>query len=87
LDMDVAGEAQAVAELASYDPINAMRHIGMTADEFSGEVSGNVKADIPLSKAAQGEKLDWLVALTFKNLAVTRPFDGQLATDAVGTIT
>ena len=57
--MNIAGEAQAVAELASYEPINAMRHIGMTADEFSGEVSGNVKADIPLSKAAQGEKLDW----------------------------
>lgn len=87
LDMNIAGEAQAVAELASYEPINAMRHIGMTADEFSGEVSGNVKADIPLSKAAQGEKLDWLVALNFKNLALTRSFDGQLATEANGTIT
>lgn len=86
LDMDIAGDAQAVTELASYEPINAMRHIGMTADEFSGQVSGNVKADIPLSKAAQGEKLNWLVALDFKDLAVTRPFEGQLATDADGTI-
>ncbi|BCH24765.1 YhdP family protein [Mesorhizobium sp. L-8-3] len=87
LDMNVAGDAQAVAELASYEPIDAMRRIGMTADEFSGEVSGNVKADIPLSKAAQGEKLDWIVALDFKNLALTRAFDGQLATEADGTIT
>lgn len=86
LDMDIAGEAQAVTELASYEPINAMRHIGMTADEFSGQVSGNVKADIPLSKAAQGEKLDWFVALDFKDLAVSRPFEGQLATEADGTI-
>lgn len=87
LDMDIAGDAQAVTELASYEPINAMRHIGRTADEFSGTVSGNVKADIPLSKAAQGEKLDFLVALDFKNLAVARPFDGQLATEANGSIT
>ncbi|MGI6853353.1 YhdP family protein [Mesorhizobium sp. 1B3] len=86
LDMDITGDAQAVTELASYEPINAMRHIGMTADEFSGQVSGNVKADIPLSKAAQGEKLNWLVALDFKDLAVTRPFEGQLATEADGTI-
>jgi hypothetical protein len=86
LDMDIAGDAQAVTELASYEPINAMRHIGMTADEFAGQVSGNVKADIPLSKAAQGEKLNWLVAMDFRDLAVTRPFDGQLATDADGTI-
>jgi len=50
-------------------------------------VSGNVKADIPLNKAAQGEKLGWLVALDFKNLAVTRPFDGQLASEANGSIT
>ena len=86
LDIDIAGEAQAVTELASYEPINAMRHLNMTPDEFSGQVSGNVKADIPLSKAAQGEKLDWLVALDFRDLAVKRPFDGQLATDADGTI-
>jgi len=86
LDMDIAGEAQAVAELASFEPINAMGHIGMTADEFSGQVSGNVKADIPLNKAAEGEKHNWLVALDFKDLAVARAFEGQLATEADGTI-
>lgn len=86
LDINVEGDAQAVTELASYEPINAMRHMGMTPDEFSGQVSGNVKADLPLSKAAQGEKLAWLVALDFEDLAVSRPFDGQLATEAKGTI-
>ena len=36
LDIDVAGEAPAVAELASYDPINAMRHAGISPDDLSG---------------------------------------------------
>ena len=50
LDIDVAGEAPAVAEFASYDPINAMRFVGLAADDFTGQVSGHVKADIPLQQ-------------------------------------
>lgn len=87
LDMNVEGSADAVTELASYEPIDAMRHIGMTAEEFSGKVSGNVKADIPLSGVGREVKLDWLVALEFEGLDVARPFDGQVATDATGSIT
>ena len=87
LDMDVAGAAEAVTELASYEPIDAMRHIGMTADEFSGQVSGNVKADIPLYGVGDDVQLGWLVALDFQDLDVARPFDGQIATEATGSIT
>ena len=87
LDMDIAGAAEAVTELASYEPIDAMRHIGMTAEEFSGQVSGNVKADIPLHDVGEDVRLGWLVALDFQDLDVARPFDGQLATEATGSIT
>ncbi|TJV07795.1 MAG: hypothetical protein E5Y18_25690, partial [Mesorhizobium sp.] len=44
LDIDVAGEASAIAELASYEPINAMRHVGLLPDDLSGTVTGHVKA-------------------------------------------
>ena len=37
LDIDVAGEAPAIAELASYEPINAMRHVGLLPDDLSGD--------------------------------------------------
>ena len=87
LDLDVAGDAAAVAELASYDPINAMRFIGLTADDFTGEVSGHVKADIPLQKGVDTRSLRWLVALDYKNLAVAKPLDGQMVTEAEGRIT
>src|SRR5690606_34884767 len=70
LDIDVAGDAPAVAELASYDPINAMRHAGLVADDFTaGQVTGNVKADIPLQKGVDRDKLNWLVALDYKDLS------------------
>ena len=40
----LSGSADAVTELASYDPINAMRRLGMKPDDFSGDVSGHVTA-------------------------------------------
>jgi hypothetical protein len=87
LDIDVAGEAPAVAELASYDPINAMRHAGLVADDFTGgEVIGNVKADIPLQKGVDRGRLNWLVALNYKDLSIAKPIDGQMVSEAEGTI-
>ncbi|MER8484943.1 DUF3971 domain-containing protein [Mesorhizobium sp. M1322] len=87
LDIDVAGEASAIAELASYDPINAMRHVGLLPDDLSGTVSGHVKADIPLQSGVDSSKLDWLVTLDYKGLSLGKPFEDQTVTDADGSIT
>lgn len=86
LDLDVTGEAPAIVELASYEPINAMRHVGLLPDDISGTVSGNVKADIPLQAGADTAKLGWLVALDYKDLALAKPFDGQVVSGANGSI-
>ncbi len=86
LDIDVAGDAPAVAELASYDPINAMRFVEFAADEFSGNVSGHVKAEIPLQRGIDPASLDWSVALEYADVAISKPVDGQMVTDASGTI-
>lgn len=87
LDIDVAGDAPAVAEFASYDPINAMQYMGLTPEDFtSGQLSGNVKADIPLQKGVDRDRLGWLVALDYKDLAIAKQIDGQSITDADGTI-
>lgn len=86
LDIDVAGEAPAITELASYEPINAMRVVGMGPDDFSGRVAGHVTADIPLSKGIDTKTLNWRVALDYEDLAVAKPIDGQLLTEATGSI-
>ncbi|MEP9371421.1 DUF3971 domain-containing protein [Mesorhizobium sp. KR1-2] len=87
LDLDVAGDAAAVAELASFEPINAMRFVGMAPDDFSGKVAGNVKADIPLQKGIASERLDWRVVLDYAGLSLAKPFSDQKVSDANGTIT
>lgn len=86
LDIDVAGDAEAIVELASYEPINAMRHVGLKPEEISGTVTGNVKADIPLQKGHALSGLGWLVALDYKGLALAKPFDGQNVAGADGSI-
>ncbi|UCI05401.1 DUF3971 domain-containing protein [Mesorhizobium sp. B1-1-8] len=87
LDIDVAGEAPAIAELASYEPINAMRHVGLAPEDLTGTVTGHVRADIPLTAGVDTSKLDWLVALDYKDLSLAKPFDDQTVTDADGSIT
>ncbi|WP_322418936.1 DUF3971 domain-containing protein [Mesorhizobium huakuii] len=87
LDIDVEGEAPAVAELASYEPINAMRHVGFLPEDLSGTVTGHVRADIPLQSGVDTSKLDWLVSLDYTGLSLAKPFEGQTVTDADGSIT
>ncbi|MGX5800069.1 hypothetical protein ACWGS9_02370 [Bradyrhizobium sp. Arg314] len=87
LDIDVAGEGPAIAELASYEPINAMRHVGLAPEDLSGTVSGHVRADIPLTRGMDTSTLDWLVSLDYQDLSLAKPFEDQTVTDATGSIT
>lgn len=86
LSMKMAGNADAMAEIASFEPIDALRRIDLKPEDFSGTVEGRVDADIPLQRGVDRETLDWGVSLAYKNLALAKPFDGQLISDADGTI-
>lgn len=87
LDIDVAGEAPAMVKLASYRPIEAMKGLDLLPEDFSGALSGNVKADIPLERNIPAKKrLGWSVALDYSGLSVAKPFAGQTVTEAEGTI-
>ncbi len=86
LDIDIAGSADAVAELATYKPIDALRQLPIAPDDLSGSVSGHVKASIPLQKGADFARQNWSVKLDYQNLAISKPFQGQMVAAADGTI-
>lgn len=86
MKIDIAGDAASILELASRKPIKATEKLGMEADEFSGDVTGTVHADIPLESDDAGEVRDWKVKLDFTDLAIAREFDGQRLSDATGTV-
>jgi hypothetical protein len=86
LAIDVAGDAPAIVELASYEPISVSRFIDLAPEKVSGAVSGKVNADIPFQKEVKAADLAWNVALDFKQLALDKEFDGQKISAADGTL-
>lgn len=86
LDIDVEGAAGAVAEIATYEPINISRYIDLQPDDLTGEVTGHIQAGIPLQRDIDTQDLRWQVDLSYENLAIARPFEGQEITEAQGTI-
>lgn len=85
LDLDLSGEAKAVAELAAMKPLDAMRYTGLQPEELSGEIWGNARADIALGDNVDRSKLGWNVELAFDKLALAKPFSGQRVTEGAGT--
>ena len=86
LDIEVKGDADAVLELARYEPIAVGRFIDLSPDELSGSVSGKVVADIPLQRGIPLDTLDWRVALKYEDLTLSREFEGQRVAEATGSI-
>lgn len=86
LDIAVSGEADAVTRFANYEPISALRQLELKPRDFSGHVEGRVKADIPLRRGIPRASLDWQVDMTYRDLAVAQPFEGQMVTQAAGSI-
>lgn len=86
LEIDVEGAAGAVAEIATYEPINIARYIDMPPDELTGEVTGHISAGIPLQRDIDAKDLRWQVDLAYSGLSLAKPFEGQQIADAEGTI-
>ena len=86
LKIDVEGRANAVLQLARYDPIDVSRFFDISPEDISGKVSGTIHVQIPFQRDTNIADLDWLVDLSYEELALAKPFDGQTVTDADGTI-
>lgn len=87
LHIEVHGTADAVLELARYEPIDVGRFIDLKPKELAGEVQGTVFAEIPLQRGVPVENLDWRVELDYEGLSLDKPFEGQTVTEATGSIT
>lgn len=86
MDMNFEGAAETVAQVASLEPLNAMRGIDLAPADLDGSVKGHVSADIPLQKGVDPNTLDWDVQLTYRGLAIAKPIQGQKVDQADGTL-
>lgn len=86
LAMSVSGNADAVAELISYHPIDALDKIGLEPEELSGEISSQVTARFGLIRGQSPPPPDWTVSLDLKGVDIAKPIDGRILTEMDGSL-
>lgn len=84
LDIDVSGDASAVAELISYNPINALRHTPYEPDDFEGPVSSRVKVTFGLIQEQNPPSPDWNAELDLDGVTIGPKVEGVKVSGAKG---
>lgn len=86
LEMSVRGNADAVAELISYQPINALDKIGLEPSDLSGEISSTVTARFGLINDQSPPSPDWDVNLDMRGVDIAKPVEGRMLTRMDGNL-
>lgn len=86
LDLDLSGEASAIAELSGYKPIDALRRLPFAAEDLRGDVKAKIKVAFAVTKNAPKDTLQWQADFAFNDVALKKPFDGQTVTQADGKL-
>ncbi|MBP8940391.1 MAG: hypothetical protein KBG72_18045, partial [Agrobacterium sp.] len=80
VELNVAGSADAVAELATLKPINALKDTQFKPEDFTGDVKASAKLTVGLLSSQNPPPPVWTADLDLKNLSLTKPFAGHKVT-------
>jgi hypothetical protein len=80
LDLNVSGSADAVAELATLKPINALKDTQFKPEDFTGDVKANAKLTVGMLSSQNPPPPVWTADLDLTNLSLTKPFSGRKVT-------
>nr|WP_298100340.1 DUF3971 domain-containing protein [uncultured Shinella sp.] len=86
MDIDVAGNADAIAELVTYRPIRALPATGFAPDDFSGLVKAKVKAHFGVISSHNPPPPQWTATLDLDDVDVHKPIAGREVTALHGTL-
>ncbi|MBB3235013.1 DUF3971 domain-containing protein [Phyllobacterium endophyticum] len=86
LDLNVAGEAPAVAEFIGFKPINGLKNLPFAPEDIQGNVKSHVIVAFPVTRRAPKDSLTWSADMQFSNVAIAKKIDGQTITDADGEL-
>jgi len=86
LAMSVSGEADAVAELITYHPIDALDRIGLSPEDLSGTISSTVTARFGLNPKQSPPPPDWTVDLQMSGVDIAKPIEGRSLTKMDGSL-
>ncbi|UGY08769.1 YhdP family protein [Phyllobacterium pellucidum] len=86
LDLNLAGDASAVTEIIGYKPINAVKNLPFTPDDIKGNVKAHVLVSFPITRRAPPGSLTYTAEMGLSNIDLAKKIDGQLITDASGSL-
>ena len=86
LDVEVAGEADALGELISFRPISAKNFRDYEPEDLSGQVDARVRMHFLLNPGEDAPPPDWTVTMDVENAAVATPFEGRMLSDMTGKV-
>lgn len=86
MKLDVAGQADAIAELVSYRPILALQRTPFKPEDFSGEMTAQVGARFGLVTAQKPPPPQWQAQMLLNGVTVNKPFAGRNISDIKGTM-
>ncbi|MEI3851744.1 MULTISPECIES: YhdP family protein [Ensifer] len=85
MKIEVGGAADAIAELVTYKPIQALQKTSLLPEDFSGPLTALVGARFGLISDQHPPKPLWQVEMQLDKVSVNRAFYGRPVSDLVGT--
>jgi AsmA-like C-terminal region len=86
LVVDVSGTADALAELVSFKPIEALQRTEFTPGDLAGQVKGRAEARFGLIPDQKPPSPVWKASVDLDSVDVKKPFDGRNVTDVTGKL-
>ncbi|MBC2773308.1 hypothetical protein H6M51_10560 [Rhizobium sp. AQ_MP] len=86
LELDVSGAADAVAELVSFKPIEALKVVDFQPSDFTGQVRGQAKIRVGLAPDQAPPEPSWNAEVALDDVDVAKPFDGRKISEVEGVL-
>ncbi|WEK48683.1 MAG: AsmA-like C-terminal region-containing protein [Candidatus Kaistia colombiensis] len=78
IEMQLEGDAGAMAEIADSEPIRALQRRSIDPATLSGKSRATVSIKLPLRPALAPSEVDWRVGVTTTGFASSQPIEGKL---------
>jgi hypothetical protein len=82
IELELSGAAQALAQIADADPLNALSKNKISPSDLSGTGTASISVRMPLQDMLTEADVDWKVTINTKNLASKAPIQGRVFSEA-----
>ncbi|EJN06551.1 DUF3971 domain-containing protein [Phyllobacterium sp. YR531] len=86
LDLNLEGDASAVAEIIGFKPINGLNKLPFGPDDIKGNVKSHVLVTFPVTRHSPPGSLKWSADMEISDVSIAKKIDGQMVDNANGSL-